>query len=328
VRDRSKHFFNRLLGMSLVKIAAGATVFLASAVFFGLLALNLIIKQGEKVVVPNVVNKNLVEALDLLSQRGLELKKSGARNSSLIPENYVVSQDPLPGSVVKEGAPVGVVISLGSKISLVPEITGKSFREAQVELTGAGLKVGRLTRIHHAKAADMVLAQWPESKQQVERDTTVDLLLSLGPAPARYRMPDFAGHSLEQVNQTLGVMGVHVGDIVTKIDFARQQGTVLDQDPRPGSLVHQGDSVALVVSSLRGEGNRPEREHAVFIYQVPYGFWSRSVRIEVADPEGTRVVYNEIDEPGAGIRIAFGYSGQCTVKVYLDDVLETERTMR
>jgi len=314
--------------MSLVKIAAGATVFLASAVFFGLLALNLIIKQGEKVVVPNVVNKNLVEALDLLSQRGLELKKSGARNSSLIPENYVVSQDPLPGSVVKEGAPVGVVISLGSKISLVPEMTGGSFREARVELTGAGLKVGRLSRIHNAKAEGVVLAQWPAAKQQVVRDTSVDLLLSLGPASAKYRMPDFAGYSLEQVSRMLGVMGMHVGDIVTKIDLSRQQETVLDQAPRPGSLVHQGDSLTLVVSSLRGEGSSLEHEHAVFIYQVPYGFWSRLVRIEVSDPEGTRVVHNEIDEPGAGIRIAFGYSGQCTVKVYLDDVLETERTMR
>jgi serine/threonine-protein kinase len=321
-------YIKKLLGLSFIKLAAGAAVFLASAALFGLLALNVVIKRGEKVVVPNVVNKTIAEALDLLSERGLELKKGGARNSALIPENFIVSQDPLPGSVVKEGAPVSVFVSLGSQVSLAPKVTGDSLREAQVELNGAGLRVGRLSRIHHAKPADIVLAQWPPENLKVDRDTPVNLLLSLGPRPLKFTLPDFTGASLESAGRKLEAMGMRMGEIGAKIDFTRAQGTVLDQNPRPGALARQGTAVSLVVSGTRGDGARLERKHAVFIYQVPYGFWPKSVRIEVTDPEGTRVAYNEIEEPGAGIRSAFGYSGQCTVRVYLDDVLETERTMR
>lgn len=318
----------KLLGTSFVKVMLGAGIFLASAVVFGMVALNLIIKHGEKVVVPNLVNKSVVEALDLLSKRGLELRKEGARNSSIIPENYILSQDPLPGSVVKTDRPISVVISLGSKVALVPKLSGRTLREAQVELTGAGLKAGRISRIHSAKPEDTVLAESPVASRQVVRETPIDLLVSLGPRPLAFRLLDFSGRSLETTSRILEKMGLVVGDVATKIDFTRPQGTVLDQDPPPGSLIHQGETVTLVVSALRGEGAQLERKYAVFIYQVPYGFWSKSVRIEVADPEGTRNVYEEIDEPGAGIRVLFGYSAQCTVRVYLDNVLETERIMR
>ena len=67
---------------------------------------------------------------------------------------------------------------------------------------------------------------------------------------------------------------------------------------------------------------------AIFLYQVPYGFWSKSVRVEVSDPDGVRSIYEEVDEPGATIRLLFGYSALCTVKVYLDGNSETERIYR
>jgi serine/threonine-protein kinase len=318
----------KLLGKSFVKVLIGATLFLGSAVVFGLFALNVIIKHGEKVVVPNVVNKDVAEALDVLSGRGLELKKTGARNSSVIPENFVLSQDPLPGSVIKASTPVSVIISLGSQICVVPDLTGKTMREAEVEMISAGLKTGRISKLHYEKPTDTILAQSPVADQQVARETAIDLLISEGSLPLKYRLPNLKGLSLEKVGRNLQALGILVNDVVSKVDFEHQQGTVLDQNPRPGSLIRRGKSVSLVVSSLRGEGKRLERKYSVFIYQVPYGFRSKSVRIEVADPEGTRTVYDEVDEPGAGIRVVLGYSGQCTVRVYLDNELESERIMR
>jgi serine/threonine-protein kinase len=317
-----------LFDTRMVKLVIGASVFLASAAFFGLLSLDVVIKHGEKVTVPNVVNKSVVEALDMLSERGLELRKAGARNSSVVPEDYILSQDPLPGSVVKEGRPVSVVISLGSKISLVPDLAGKSLREARVDLNRAGLRAGRFSRVHHPEERDVVLAQSPQSNEYVDRETPVDMLLSLGPRPREYRTPDLIGLPLEKVSRVLEAMGVTVGDITTKIDLSHPQGTILDQDPRPGSPIAEGSSISLVMSTLHGEGQQAERKLGVFLYRVPYGFWSKSVRIEVVDPESSRTIYNEVDEPGANIKVVFGYTAQCTVKVYLDGKLETERIIR
>ena len=311
-----------------LRFVFGILVFLLSAGLFGLLSLNLAIKRGEKVTVPNVVNRSVVEALDILSERDLELRKTGARNSSVIPENYVLSQDPISGSVVKEGTPVSVVISLGSNMAMVPNLVGKPLREARVELNRAGLRVGRFSTMHHRDKKDIVLAQSPPPDRLVEREAPVSMLLSLGSRPLEYRLPDFIGLPLERASNVLEAMGITVGSITSKIDLTHPPGLIIDQDPRPGSLIAEGSSVSLVMTTLHTEGSRVERKFTVFLYRVPYAFWPKSIRIEVIDPDGSRTIYNEVDEPGAGISIGFGYSAQCVVKVYVDDQLEIERTFR
>jgi len=160
-----------LFDAPLVRFAAGMLIFLASAGFFGLLSLNLAIKRGEKVTVPNLVNKSVVEALDILSERNLELRKETARNSAIIPENYVLSQDPIPGTVVKEGTPILVVISLGSKISLVPDLVGKSVREARVDLNRAGLEVGRSAAFRGCTTSAERMSCSPNGRLPTSRST-------------------------------------------------------------------------------------------------------------------------------------------------------------
>lgn len=318
----------RFFDAPIVRLVAGVSIFVVSAAFFGLLSLNMAIKRGEKVTVPNLVNKSVAEALDALSERNLELKKEGARNSAIIAEDYVLSQDPIPGTVVKEGTPISIVVSLGSDISLVPDLVGKSVREAKVELNRASLQVGRFSKMHYPGPRDVVLGQWPLSGRQADRDTPVDMLVSVGTRPKEYRLPNLVGRPLEKVNTLLDSMGLVVGDITAKLDLSRPQGTILDQDPRPGSLVSEGASISLVMSAMRLEGEQAERKFAVLLYKVPYGFWSKSVKVEISDPDGARAIYDEVDEPGATIRLVFGYSAQCTAKVYLDNNLEIERIFR
>ncbi len=317
-----------LLKIPAARAIIGISVFLLSAGVFGFLTLNVAIKRGEKVTVPNLVNRSVVEALDMLSEKGLELRKTGARNSAVIPRDYILSQDPIPGTVVKDGTPVSVVISLGSKVTAVPNLVGRSLREARIELSRAALQTGRLAKVHYAGAADVILAQSPLPNEEVVRETPVDLLVGLGPRPLEYRLPNLIGHPLEKANRLLDVMGLPIGDVTTKLDFAHPHGTILDQDPRPGSRVVQGSSVSLVMSTMRSEGEQEARKYGFLIFQVPYGFWSKSIRIDVSDPDGVRTIYNEVDVPGAPIRMLFGYTSQCTVNIYLDGKLETERIYR
>ena len=318
----------KIFELSIVRFAVIVSIILTSAGLFGLLSLNFAIKRGAKVGVPNIVSKSVVEALDLLSERNLELRKTGARNSALIAQNHIMSQDPIPGTVVKEGSPVSVVISLGSQVSLVPDLVNRSIREARVSLNRAGLGVGRFTRMHHGSPPDVVLAQRPSPNEQVISDTPVDVLVSLGPRPHEYRLPNLVGQSMEKANATLEAMGLALGDITTIVNLSRPQGVILDQEPPPGSLVQEGSAITLAMSSWHREGEQIERKFAAFLYQTPYGFWPKPVRIKVSDPDGDRIIYDEVDEPGATIRLVFGYWAQCTVTVYLDNSFEMERTLR
>jgi serine/threonine-protein kinase len=318
----------RLFDSFIVRLAAGISIFFVSAGIIGLLSLNLLIKRGEKVEVPNIVNKSVVEALDILSERKLELRKAGARNSALIAENYVLSQDPIPGTIVKDGTPISVVISLGSQVSMVPDLVDKPLREARVELNHAGLSVGRFSKIHHESEKDVVLGQSPLPNEHANRETPVDMLISLGPRPREYRLPVLIGRPMDRVSGVLDSMGLVIGEVTTKLDLTHAEGVILDQDPSPGSLVTEGSLVSLVMGTWHGEEETAERKYVALLYQVPYGFWPKSVRIEVSDPDGTRTIYEEVDEPGATIRLVFGYWAQCTIKVFLANNLELERTFR
>lgn len=324
----SKRFSGASIAGFIVKLAMGAFVVLASAGLIGLVVLNLTIKRGEKVTVPNVVNRSVVEALDVLSGLRLELRKAGEHNSALIAENYVLSQDPIPGTIVKEGTAVSVVISLGSEVSLVPDLVGKPLREAKVDLSQAGLEVGRFSRMHHASERDVVLAQSHRPNVRANRETRVDMLISLGPRPREYRLPDFVGRPMDKANAVLNAMGVKVGELTVKVDLSHPHGIILDQDPRPGSLVTEGSSISLVMATWHGEGEAAERKFGTVLYQVPYGFRPRSVKVEVTDPDGARTIYDEVDEPGATIRLVFGYWAQCTVRVFLDNKQEMKGTFR
>ena len=328
MKDPVKSVHKRLFDSLIVRIAAGMTIVLAAVGFFMLLSLNFMIKRGEKVTVPNIVNKSVVEALDILSERNLELRKAGARNSALIAENYVLSQDPIPGTIVKDGTPISVVISLGSQVSMVPDLIGKPLREARVELSRAGLGVGRFSKIHYASEKDVVLAQSPMPNEHSNRETPVDMLISLGPRMRQYRLPVLIGRPMDRVSGMLDSMGLVIGEVTTKLDLTHPQGLVLDQDPSPGSLVEEGSSISLVMGTWHGEEETAERKFVTLLYQVPYGFWPKSVKVEVSDPDGVRTLYEEVDEPGATISLGFGYWAQCTVRVFLANNLEIERTFR
>jgi serine/threonine-protein kinase len=311
-----------------VKIVSGGAIFLASAALFGFLSLNITVKHGGEVAVPDVLNKSVIEALDLLSERGLELRKAGVRNNAVVPENSVISQDPPPGTMVKEGRPVSVTISLGSLTTVVPNLAGKSLREARVELNRVNLRAGRFSKVHHKSERDTVVSQSRPPGLEVSRGISVDLLLSLGSVSREYRLPDFTGLPAERVKKVLEAMGIKLGELTTRKDLEHPQDIVLEQKPAPASLVNEGSTVSLVVSVLQTKEDQPDRKSAVLMYSVPYGFWSRPVRIEVSDTNGARVIYDEAAEAGSSIELPFAYTDQCTVRVYLDGKPDMERIFR
>jgi serine/threonine-protein kinase len=311
-----------------VKFVLGAGVFFASAALFGFIALNITVKHGEEVAVPEVVNKSVTEALDMLSERGLELRKVGARNNAVIPENFIMSQDPSPGTVVKEGRPISVTISLGSLTTVVPNLAGKSLREARVELNRVNLRAGRFSKLHHKSEKDVVVSHTPSPGREVSRGTSVDILLSLGPSSREYKLPNLVGLQRDKVKTLLDAMGLKLVDMAVRKDLEHPQDTVLEQKPAPASLVAEGSSISLVISALQTKEEQPDRKSTVLLYSVPYGFWSKPVRIEVADAEGSRTIYEEVTEAGSNIELPFAYGDQCTVRVYLDGKLDMERTFR
>ncbi len=91
------------------------TVLLLGAVFLFSSGLVLYFAlRGRTVQVPNLVGKAEADATDALEDNGLRMAVRNRSHSEQYATNAVIEQIPAPGTVVKTGQQVRVVLSLGA----------------------------------------------------------------------------------------------------------------------------------------------------------------------------------------------------------------------
>jgi len=309
-----------------IRILIYACLLSAGLVVGGLYSVGLVTHRGGTVEVPNLYNKTLDEALDLLGESQLELRKDESRYSALIPEHHIISQDPSPGTVVRRRRPVTVVVSRGNQYSPVPGVTGKSLRAGRILLRQGGFQSGHISWIHHGAEENTIVAQTPEGGDSAVRDSTVDLLVSLGARQKVYRLPDFTQRSIDEASKLVHDLGLDLGEVQTRINPDLPQGKVLEQDPKAGARVQEGDTIRFVMSVPAELGRRAVDHFAVVTYRATPGFFKRQVRIEIIDNSGAQEVHRAMHFPAEVISVPYAYRPPATVKVYEDDTLMLERT--
>jgi serine/threonine-protein kinase len=139
--------------------------------------------QGDTgVTVPDVAGKSLADARTALESENLVVGTTTEEYSSTVDKDKVISTDPVVGSSVEEGTTVNLVVSKGAESdqSVVPNLVGKKESVALERLAAAGLK-GKATYIYSDQSQGKVVSQTQRSGQSVERGTTIEYSVSLGP---------------------------------------------------------------------------------------------------------------------------------------------------
>ena len=146
---------------------------------------------------------------------------------------------------------VKVITSLGMQMEVVPDLSGRSLREAELGLEGARLSRGSLSRIFTADAGpNRVAASSPQGGSPAPIGSSVDLLLYMTGEPAVFLMPDLTGKDLLFVRERLERGGFHVTRVVSRRDENRFPGTILSQNPPAGYSIKEGGTIELVVSTV------------------------------------------------------------------------------
>ncbi|MGH7682159.1 MAG: PASTA domain-containing protein, partial [Candidatus Eiseniibacteriota bacterium] len=226
------------------------TVLLAAVALFGsYLAVNLILmpsltRQGAEVRVPEVTGFSEREAERMLAGEDLKLSKISEQWSPDVPRGFITAQDPPAGGVVKRGRRISVIVSLGAQGTSVPILEGVGERQAEILLEGAGLKLGRSARAYSEQVSkDQIIASDPPGETVVEQETAVDLLVSLGPPPRSFVLPDLNGREAATAARDLRDAGFNVS--LREGGPRQKSGLVSGQDPPSGARVAPRDSVVL-----------------------------------------------------------------------------------
>ena len=227
MRDRLRSFFRLFLLF---------TVLVAVALVSAITTIRLTI-HGRQANMPKLVGVSLESAQRLTAYLGLELKVEDKLYSAQYPANTIAQQMPPPGTRMKMGQHVHVLVSLGPPQVTVPNIVGDSVRAARINAMQRGLTVAEAAVIPWPGDPDQVVAQDPPPATTELRTPTVNLLISGGDEPAAYLCPRFVGQPINEVRRILEKNGFKVGEVAPLATDSGSQGIVLTQSPPPGSKI-------------------------------------------------------------------------------------------
>jgi beta-lactam-binding protein with PASTA domain len=235
---------------ALVKIAA---VLGLAGVLFGVggYVAVLMALSGEEIQVPDVVGMPSEDAESLLVASGLVVELDDIEFSDEdIPRGHVLRQNPPSGTSIKRQRGITLTLSSGLAHVYVPDTAGDIFTRAQIALQQQDVEIDYIARVNSREyAEDRVIAQQPDISE-VEPGSTISarLLVSLGPPPTVYVMPELIGHPVDQVRPFLESHGFRLAPVRERSDQGVPPGTVINQQPSPGFQVTVGDVITLVVS--------------------------------------------------------------------------------
>ncbi|MFH1287107.1 MAG: PASTA domain-containing protein [bacterium] len=219
------------------------------AVFLGFFIAGVIISQRKKVEMPDVTGISVVDALEKLSPKKLNLQISEKAFDSAVPWDYIISQYPVPGEEVKEGRIVRVVVSRGIMQTKVPNVESISLREAQGVLRRGGWVVGMIAFVSSIYVEEgKVISQTPQFDSDMPPDSKINLLVSTGKDKCYFYTPDLIGRNIEEIKKLIKDLELTAGEIQEEKTNDWENGTILEQNPQAGYMVSYEDTIDFKVS--------------------------------------------------------------------------------
>jgi len=227
-------------------------LFLAGVLVFNYIVMPSLVHQRGAVIVPDLRNASEAEATQSLSRLGLSMRIERSEYDTQVPAGFIVSQSPRASDSLKPGRSVAVVVSLGTRVRLVPEIRGMTLRQSRSVLEHSGLEVGRVARVlHTGDGRERVVATRPPVGDEVREGESIDMVISAPGAANTYLMPDLSAQDLFFVREHLEGLGFRIASVRYEPREGVFPNTIIDQRPRAGDRIREGESIELVASSSR-----------------------------------------------------------------------------
>lgn len=289
-------------------------------------------EEGNTVVMPDLLGKTMTEAKTQLRELGLSITLKGSESSTKYAAGQIMQQNVDSGTRVAVGSSVEVVVAgAGSgsssgtdnssaseppkeetKTVAVPKVEGQTEANARSALEAAGLKAGTVTEeSSDTVESGKVISQAPAGNTSVEKGTSVNLVISKGPAGVK--VIDVIGHEETRAARELQEAGFQVA-VKDVYSDELSAGLVLGTSPDTGQLAAPGSTVTISVSRGRKEVTIPSvsvgmtfeqarekledagfegriKEGSESSESVGEGFVTRYEPSRTVEPQGTVTIY-------------------------------------
>jgi len=286
-------------------------------------------KGKPEVSVPNVTGKELVDGLIDLQKKKLDVVVD-PRYFSNYPKNIIVEQEPKPGSIVREGREISLIVSKGPIISIIEDYTGKTLAYVRNRLQeifsfqGKTIEIGNITYVSSDVPKGTVVGQYPPPNTPIGSVDKIDLIISHGKEVKAFYLKNYIGENINDVMQKMALRGVLIHVIPENIEDPQKNGIILSQDPEEGTLVKRNETVTFHVGYLPSEIEKDKLYARVVNFDLPVNLEEGKevdIRIIVKDKAGERQVYNAKNKGGDSISIPFKSYSPTTIYIYVNEGL-------
>src|SRR5271156_1258941 len=234
-----------LLGLSLVALAS-AIVTMRFAI------------HGAEVTIPSFIGLTAQEALNKAAELVVEITIDNRFYSAEVPAGRILTQSPVPGTVVRREWHVRAAESLGPQMVAIPNLLGQNQRAATMEIRRLGLELGDVARMPFAATApDTVIAQDPQPGAAGVEKPGISMITS-DPSEAQtsgFVMPNFIGQQYATAAAAISRAGLKLAPAIETLSESPPAGgvpvtagTVLNQSPQAGYFVDGGTQIELTIA--------------------------------------------------------------------------------
>ena len=270
----------------------------ALVVFVGIIAIFVFfiaVRGEEQTMVPNVVGKELTNALIELQVKELYPRINLRYSQTSSDKGLILEQDPRPGTIVKAGRRVRLVVSQGVIVNKVENFIGRSIDEVRMDLQAVYAATGSAPLLtikeplmyeFSPENPGTILAQKPEPGTDISGPLSLELVVSRGRENTTVTVPQLTGMDITRALGLISSSGINFHFTATERSGNEKGETVISQIPPADTIAPINTLVNLIVTN-------PERLarneiFGIFTYSIPENPYPLEVRLEALLPSGER----------------------------------------
>ncbi len=289
-----------LVGIMALTVIAGVTTFLFT------------LQGTEEIMVPDIRDAELSDALIELQQRELFPLVQKRYASDPATRGRVLDQNPAPGTVVKAGKRISVIVSEGAVVDEVGDYRGRDLNEVRSELRTVFasydqvLDIANVSYVFDESEPGTIVEQHPAPGTPVAGQTNLDVVVSRGPGIDSITVPSYVGMTYDEAVQELASQNTpfsfRIADDEGDEDAA---GTVVSQSPSADSEMEPGSRVTLYMLPPEEDDVPEDMVFGIFERVLPEYPVAVELTLDVVNPDGQRLRLLQMQHPGGIVSVPY-----------------------
>ncbi|MDR1058638.1 MAG: PASTA domain-containing protein, partial [Treponema sp.] len=269
-------------------------------VFVGLIALGVFfiaVRGAEQTMVPEIRGKDLTAALLELQVKELYPRIQLRYSQSSGDKGLILEQDPNPGTIVKAGRRIRLVVSQGVMINTVESYLGRNIDEVRMDLQALNAATGGAALLtlkeplmyeYSPEIPGTILQQQPEAGTGISGPMALSFVVSRGPQSSLIQVPVLTGLSMEEALERIGQGGFDFSFALRPARETEKPETVVFQEPRGDTMAAANTRLALTVAAPTEPAAAGGEVFGLFRYTMAKNPYPLGIRLEALLPSGER----------------------------------------